>query len=374
MSSDVYFIGLREKYQCNMNDKINKLFDEIKLDNIIEKNDLIAIKTHFGELGNNAYLSPTFLQAAIDRVKKKGAFPFITDANTLYNGYRNNGIKHIYCAIKNGFSFATLEAPVIIADGIDGSTDIAMEVKGGEYCDKAYIGREFFNSSAIIVYTHFKGHEIFGFGGSIKNIGMGMASKRGKLFLHSGVSPFIVEKKCKACKKCIKFCMHHAITYDESKNKVKINDNCVGCGACLMSCEYGALRIKWNTNLEVCQKKTVEYTKAVLDQKKDKMIYINFIINVSPLCDCVPWNDKPIVDDVGIVISKDIVAIDQASYDLVNQQEGNKDSALQSNYEKGECKFRGVNPKLNPLHQIEYAEKLGLGTRKYNLIKLDNDI
>ncbi len=373
MSSDVYFIGLREGYRNNMLDKINKLFNKIKLEEICDKGDLVAIKTHFGELGNTTHLKSSYLIPAVERIKKKEAFPFVTDANTLYNGYRNNGIKHIECAVRNGFSYATLQAPIVIADGIDGSTDVELDINVDKaYSKKAFIGKEIVNAHSIIVYTHFKGHEMFGFGGALKNVGMGCASKKGKLFLHSSVSPFIKEKKCKGCKRCLKFCSHNAISFDENSRKAHIDKSkCVGCGECLMACEYDAISIEWDSNVEICQKKTVEYAKSLVDIKKDKMIYINFIIDISPDCDCASWSDAPIVNDVGIVISKDPLAIDQASYDLVNEQEGNKNSALKSNFEKGQCKFTGVHPKVNPLHQLEHAEKIGIGNRKYNLINIE---
>lgn len=372
MSTDVYFIGLREKYKNNTLDKINKLFDKTGLEDVFEKGDLVAIKTHFGELGNTAHLRSIYLTPAIERIKKKGAFPFITDANTLYNGFRNNGVKHIDCAVRNGFSYATLNAPVIIADGIDGSTDIGLKVEGGEYCEEAYIGRELVNAHSVIVYSHFKGHELFGFGGAIKNIGMGMASKRGKLFLHSGVSPKVMEDKCVGCKRCMKFCSHYAIDYDKTKKKAHINsEKCVGCGECLMACEYGAIRIDWLSDSESCQRKTAEYTKAFLDTKKDRMLYINFVEDITPLCDCAPWSDEPIVSDVGILASKDPVALDMACYDLVNKKEGNPNSALHSNHKPGEDKFKGAHPNINPLFIIEHLEKLGVGGKNYNLIEIE---
>ncbi len=368
MANDVYFIDLREKYKHNIFDKINRLFDKVKLESIFTKGDLVALKMHFGELGNTAYLRSNYLIPAIERIRKKGAYPFVTDANTLYNGSRNNGVRHIDCAMKNGFSYATLNAPVVIADGVDGSTDEGLEVKGGEYTDKAFIGKEIVNSRSCVVFSHFKGHEVFGFGGALKNIGMGSASKQGKLFLHSGVSPYIVEEKCKGCKHCVSFCIHSAIEFDDKKKKAHINaENCVGCGGCLIACEYGALRINWASDSESAQKKTAEYVKAIADKLENRLVYINFIMDVSPLCDCVPWKDAPIVDDIGIAISKDPVALDKACYDLVNKQRGNKNSALTSNFEPGECKFRGVHPNIYPLHLVEHSEKLGVGSMDYNL-------
>lgn len=372
MANNVYFIDLREKFKHNIFDKINRLFDEIKLESIFKKGDLVALKIHFGELGNTAYLRSNYLIPAIDRIWKKGAYPFVTDSNTLYNGSRNNGVRHIDCAVKNGFSYATLKAPVVIADGMDGSTDVDLPVDKWEYTDKAFIGKEIVNARSCIVFSHFKGHEVFGFGGALKNLGMGSASKRGKLFLHSGVSPYIVEEKCKGCKHCVDFCIHSAIEFDNGKKKARINaENCVGCGGCLIACEYGALRINWASDSEFCQKKTAEYTKAIVDKLEERLIYINFIMDVSPLCDCVPWKDAPIVDDIGILISKDPVALDKACYDLVNQQKGNPQSALKSNFEPGECKFRGVHPKIYPLHLLEHSEKIGIGSMDYDLIKID---
>jgi len=347
--------------------KISELMERVGLNGKIDKKDLVAIKIHFGEKGNTSYVRPVFVRPVVDYVKSAGGKPFVTDANTLYIGTRGNAYDHSVTAIENGFAYSVVGAPIVIADGLKGNTKSTIPVDM-KHTKEAYIGTEIANADALISIAHFKCHELTGFGGTIKNLGMGAACREGKLFMHTTVAPYIDSETCISCGYCTDRCASNAINMQEGE-AAKINpETCVGCGECILVCKEGSIKINWNESVPVVQEKIVEYTHAVLKGKKDKSVYINFITQVSPACDCYGYNDAPIVPDIGIVASTDPVAIDQASADLVNQEAGFADSALKSGHDKGGDKFRGVYDYINWEDQLKYAEETGLGSRDYELI------
>nr|MDA8403205.1 DUF362 domain-containing protein [Desulfobacteraceae bacterium] len=210
-------------------------------------------------------------------------------------------------------------------------------------------------------------HELAGYGGAIKNTGMGCASRRGKMEQHSNVAPKVTLKKCIGCGECVKHCAQHAISLDKKKAAIH-PEKCVGCGECIIVCEQAAVQIQWNQSVPVFLEKMVEYAYGVLKGKTDKSLFINFINNVSPGCDCLPYNDAPIVRDIGVAASTDPVAIDQACVDLVNQEPAIPHTCLKTNTDPGADKFRGVYPDIEWDHQLEYAEMMGMGTREYELV------
>ncbi len=366
--SKVYFSDMRAGHKENLFDKIAKLLTLAGLPQIIAEGDLTAVKIHFGEKGNHTYLRPVFARRVVEEIKKLGALPFLTDSSTLYPGQRKEAVSALTCAIENGFGYACVGAPLVISDGLRGVTETEVAIDG-ELLKKTYIGTEIVEADSIVAMTHFKCHELTGFGGAIKNLGMGCASRKGKLVQHSTVAPKVAAKVCIGCGICPRSCAHDAIVITGGKAIID-PQKCVGCSRCITVCPVTAINIQWNEASELVMRKMAEYTKGALTGKTDKAIYINFITQVSPACDCYGHSDAPIVNDIGICASTDPVAIDQACADLVNGARGNEGSALQSGHEPGGDKFRGVWPEIPWEVQLEHGEKIGLGSRKYELVKV----
>jgi uncharacterized Fe-S center protein len=367
-ASQVYFTDLRASTKENLFEKLVRLIDTLDLKSIIRPRHLVAIKMHFGEKGNTAFIRPHFLRQIVVHIKELGAWPFLTDTNTLYSGTRGNSVSHLDTATQNGFAYSVVNAPIIIADGMRGASSTAVRINR-ENVKSAYIGKEIAESDVLISVAHFKGHELSGFGGTIKNLGMGCASRKGKLVQHSGVSPKVKRKNCIACGECVEHCNQSAISI-ENKKAVIDPKKCVGCGECILICGNKAIDVQWNADIPIFQKKMVEYTLAALKGKKGRAAFLNFLIQISPACDCYGHSDAPIVQDLGIMASKDPVAIDQASADMVNRQVGLEGSCLSSHKGAGEDKFRGLYPKIDWTIQLRYAEKLGLGNRNYELVTI----
>ncbi len=366
--SKVFFTDLRAQPKRNLFNKIEYLLDRLTIDRRIKKNDLVAIKLHFGEAGNAAYLRPVFLRTIVDKVKSLGARPFLTDTNTLYTGSRSNGVNHLTTAIHNGFDYSCVGCPIIIADGLRGTNGVKVEIKG-EVLKEAHIARDIADADAIIVVTHFKLHELSGFGGALKNLGMGCATREGKLVQHSTLGPKINVKTCKGCKLCLDYCSQSAIRLKDKKAMIE-GHKCIGCGECIMICPHGAIEIQWNEEQSKFQKKMVEHALGALKGKEKKSIFLNFVMQVSPACDCYPHNDAPIVRDIGITASLDPVAIDAASADLVNNEPSIPGTAIKKPMQGGEDKFRAVYPTIDWNIQLDHGEKLGMGKRGYTLVKV----
>jgi len=368
MKSDVYFIDLRAKYTESFVDKLEKLVNAAGILDAFKERDLVAVKLHFGELGNTAFIRPVYLRKIVSVIKGKKGSPFLTDANTLYAGTRGDSVSHLKTAIENGFAYSVVDAPLIIADGLRGKSETEVFIRQKNF-EKVYIGSEVIHADALISVAHFKGHELSGFGGAIKNVGMGCASRKGKLAQHSTVAPKIKRKKCIGCGECTQHCSQNAIVLRDKKAEID-SDTCIGCGECILVCPSEAVTIQWDQNIPAFQENMVEYTLGVLENKQKKSFFINFITDVSPGCDCLPYNDAPLVRSIGVVASRDPVAIDQASVDLVNQETALPGSVLETGTAPGEDKFRAVYPKVDWSIQLEYAEELGLGRRDYELVTL----
>lgn len=366
MPSSVFFVDMRASVKENLLAKMVKLLDRVDLKMRIPSRALVAIKLHFGEKGNLAFIRPNFIRVVVDQVKALGALPFLTDANTLYVGTRGDSVSHLTTAIENGFAYAVVGAPLVIADGLRGASSKRVRIDQA-ILKFAYVGMEIAEADALISVAHFKGHELSGFGGTIKNLGMGCASRQGKLVQHSGLSPKVTRKKCVACGQCVEHCAQKAISIQEEKARINAQ-KCVGCGECILICPNQAIDIQWNADMALFQKKMVECAYAVLKDKQGKAVFLNFLTHISPACDCYPHNDAPIVQDLGILASTDPVAIDQAAVDMVNRQVGLEGTSLVSNKAAGEDKFRGIYPQVDWGVQLEYAEKLGLGSRAYELV------
>lgn len=364
----VYFTDLRTSPKRNMLDKVVALMDKTRVDTKIRQNDIVAVKLHFGELGNTAYLRPVFLRTIVKRLKEAGGRPFLTDTNTLYSGSRSDAVSHMTTAIHNGFDYSCVECPIMIADGLKGASGTRVPIDG-EVLKEANIAKAISEADAMVVVTHFKAHELSGFGGCLKNLGMGCATREGKLTQHSTVAPKINKKACMGCKLCMDYCSAGAISV--TSKKASINEKkCIGCGECIIVCPFHAIEIDWNESPDIFQKKMMEYALGAIKGKEKRSIFINFVVQVSPACDCYSHSDSPIVRDIGVLVSDDPVAIDTASCDLVNNEVSLPGTVIREALGKGEDKWRAIYPGIDWNIQLDHAERLGMGTRKYNLVKI----
>jgi len=372
MSSKVYFTNMRANASMNLPAKLERLVKRAGIEQIDFKDKFTAVKIHFGEPGNLAYIRHNYAAKMVQILEKLGAKVFFTDSNTLYSGMRSNAIDHLIGASDNGFNLLTIKAPVIIADGLKGTEYIEMPVDG-ELCQTAKIGNAIANSDVFISMNHFKGHEQAGFGGALKNIGMGSASRMGKMELHSSSKPIIVAQNCTACRMCEKYCNYGAITMSGEKIAVIDYEKCVGCGQCIAVCRFDSAQPVWDNSSEVMTKRTSEYCVALLKDKPN--FHINFVMNVSPDCDCWGTNDVPLVADIGIAASFDPVALDKACADMVMAapsnpgSRGNEDGKLNLT---GKDKFMHIHPNADWRIGLEHAQKLGLGTMEYELITVNS--
>jgi uncharacterized Fe-S center protein len=371
LKSKVWFTNLRVKSSQNLLKKLETLVIKAGIEQIDFKRKMVAIKIHFGEPGNLAYLRPNFAAYIVRLLKTKEAIPFLTDCNTLYYGRRSNAPSHLEAAFENGYNPIATNCPVIIADGVKGTDFREVEVNL-EFCRSAKIGTAIADADIIITLTHFKGHELTGFGGALKNLGMGCASVGGKLFLHSGSSPVIYEKNCTGCRVCEKYCAHDAIKV--GKDKIAHIDyvKCVGCGQCVAVCQYDASRVVWKESSEIACKRISEYAFAAIKDKPS--FHISFIMDVSPNCDCWDSNDYPIVPDIGMAASFDPVALDKACVDMVNAAPALPGSKIRENHLHNDLrdkdKFKLVHPDTFWQAGLEHAEKIGLGNTSYELINV----
>jgi uncharacterized protein len=364
----VYFANLRARDpHDNTVSKVGRLFDAAGFDECITKNALTAIKLHFGEIGNDSYINPVFVREVVDQVRKCGGKPFLTDSNTLYLGSRANAVDHIETAIRHGFDYAVAGAPLIIADGLSGGNTRSVPIHKNHFRE-VIISGDIFASDSMVVLSHFKGHEVAGFGGAIKNLAMGCASARGKQEQHSA-RPLVIEAHCIGCGKCKAVCPKSAISLKRKKSHIA-RKLCIGCFECMTICPEHAIDIDWVTEIPQFVERLVEYAYGAVQGKEHRIGYMNFLTHITPDCDCVPWSDAPIVPDIGILASKDPVAIDAASFDLVNSQTGLALSMLEHNLRKGADKFKGLRGGTDAFRQVKYGEEIGLGSSEYELIAI----
>ena len=377
MKSPVFFSDLKVESGETLLDKVDVLLDRTDLKGKIREKDLVAIKLHFGEKGNTAIVQPIFLRRIVDRVKQYQGKPFLTDTNTLYRGMRQEAVSHLTNAYQHGFTYSAIDAPLLIADGLRGNSVVKVTIDKPLF-KTVSIAHDIYMADALISMAHFTGHELCGFAATLKNLGMGCASREGKLSQHSNISPRVKGKKCKGCERCLSWCAQEAISMLPPQVKVATKKSiafidsikCTGCGECIPICPSGAIQIQWNESIPIFQKKMVEYAYGAVQKKKGKTLYINFLTQISPACDCWGHSDTPIVNDVGILSSEDPVAIDQASVDLVNREAGNRSSKLSGAWEPGENKFQAIYPEVDWTIQLAYAQEIGLGNREYELIKI----
>lgn len=370
--SKVYFTDFRTKLGEGLPTKLKRLIKEAGIAEIDMEKKFVAIKMHFGELGNLGFLRPNYARAVVDVVKELGGTPYLTDCNTLYPGKRKNALEHLECAWENGFTPLTVGCPILIGDGLKGTDDVEVPVIGGEYVKAAKIGRAIMDADIFISLTHFKGHETTGFGGTIKNIGMGCGSRAGKKEQHNDGIPSISQRKCRGCKKCQKECANNGLVFDIETKKMKVNpDTCVGCGRCIGACNFDAIAFKDYTAAENLNRRMAEYTKAVVDGRP--CFHISLVIDVSPHCDCHAENDAPILPNIGMFASFDPLALDQACVDACLNSKPLPNSLLSDNlasenFNDHHDHFTNTTPESEWKTCLEHSEKIGLGSREYELI------
>jgi uncharacterized Fe-S center protein len=366
VASRVYFIDTRASMEDTVLERLVRGMKKAGILSVAKKQELLAVKMHFGERGNTSYIRPIYVRTVLDQYRETGCLPFLTDTNTLYVGSRCNTPEHIRTAVENGFSYASMGVPIVIADGLKGGNYESVPVKG-EFFREVKIASDIARADALIALSHVKGHELTGFGGALKNLGMGCASRAGKMEMHADVRPRVSEA-CIGCGKCTEWCQVKAI---KLKGKKAVIDHgvCIGCAECIVVCPVRAIKINWKWDSGFVQKRIAEYAAGVVATKKRKAGYINFVMDVSPQCDCYNFSDASIVPNVGILISRDPVAIDRASVDLINKQEGIGGTAVKLR-KPGKDKIRDVHPEVDWTVQIKHAERLRLGTSKYQLIKI----
>ena len=370
MSSKVYFSDMHVAMGDSIHKKFERLIVKAGIDNIDFKDKFVAVKLHFGEVGNMAFLRHQYAKILCDHIKEQGGKPFLTDCNTLYVGYRNNALNHLDAAYMNGYNPLSTGVHTIIADGLRGTDERDIHVEGGEYIKSAKIGAAIAEADIIISLTHFKGHINAGFGGVLKNIGMGCGSKQGKMEMHSSGTPRISKRRCIGCGMCVKNCNNNGV-HIVDKQAVIDEEHCVGCGYCIAYCPTGSIMTKWDEAKPVMNKKIAEYTKAVLDGKPS--FHISMVIDVSPECDCDSCNDIPIIPDVGMFASFDPIALDQACVDAANSQpiiEGSIADKPHEEHEHNHDVFKIVHPDTDWEAGLIHGEKIGLGTRQYEIVQL----
>ena len=366
--SKVYFTDMRCEVGTSLLTKLDRLIRKAGIESIDFEGKFAAIKMHFGEPGNLSFLRPNFARAIADRVKKLGGMPFLTDCNTLYVGRRKNALEHMDAAYENGFFPIATGCQLIIADGLKGTDDVEVPLDGGTEFQSAFIGRAIMDADIVISLTHFKGHELAGFGGAIKNIGMGSGSRAGKMAMHSIGKPAVDPGKCRSCHTCARYCAQDAISFGEDRKAFIDHAKCAGCGRCIGTCNFDAISNAYDADSGILNRRMAEYTKAVLQGRPH--FHISIVNQVSPNCDCHGENDAAIVPDIGMFASFDPVAIDKACIDAVNA------APVIASSELGQCRhahhdhFTDVHPATDWRTQIAHGEKIGLGSSEYELITI----
>ena len=371
----VYFTDFRTPYGGDtMPGKLKKLIRKAGIAQLNLEGQFVAIKIHFGELGNVSYLRPNYARAVVDVVKELGGKPFLTDCNTLYPGSRKNALEHLYCAWENGFTPLTVGCPILIGDGLKGTDDIEVPVQGGEYVKNAKIGRAVMDADVIISLTHFKGHETTGFGGALKNLGMGCGSRAGKKEQHNNGKAYVQQELCRGCRRCMRECANDGLVFDAESRKMHVDkEHCVGCGRCVGACNFDAIDFEDPNSNQMLNYRIAEYAKAVVDGRPQ--FHISMVMDISPNCDCHEENDAPILPDVGMLASFDPLALDQACVDACLKCEPLPNSQLgehlrDPHFEDHHDHFTNSTPESEWQSCLSHAEKIGLGTRAYELIKL----
>jgi len=333
--------------------QLNQLIKEKKLLSFIKAKDMVAVKTHFGEAGSEGYVRPHFFKGLAGLIRSKNGKPFLTETSTLYAGQRSNAVDHLHLAYQHGFSQEATELPIIMADGLYGDEETEVPIKGVRY-QSVKIATLAVKAQALVLVSHFTGHVVAGFGAALKNLGMGLSSRRGKLIQHSTATPAIKSKKCTACGTCLKWCPASALSIGTDNVALIDAEKCIGCGECLAVCRFDAVAYNWSETYEALQEKITEHALGVVETKRGKGLYINFLTRITKDCDCMS-RFEPICPDIGVLVGTDPVALDAASLDLVEERLGQ--SLAVATY------------KIPIRCQLEHARKISFGSCDYQLVR-----
>jgi len=354
MKSKVFFIAVSEKDALDtVRMNLSSLLSQSRLFDVLKPRDNVVIKMHFGEEGNTGYVRPEYVRVIYDRITHNKALAVVADTNTLYKGRRTNSVEHKNLAYEHGFTQNVVGAQVVIPD--DTRKENTVEVPINLAAIKtAKVARLFKDAQVLVSVAHFKGHIMTGFGGALKNIGMGCATREGKLAQHSGMSPVIYQNNCIGCEACVKVCPVSAIGMRDKK-AVLNTSICIGCASCIAACQSYAVAVDWEAGADSIQDKMIEYAKAVLTGVKG--IFVNFATKITAECDCLAKDDPRIISDLGILVSNDPVSVDKACYDLALSRANGRDVFLQA------------HPNRDGTRQLRYAAELGLGSLDYELVR-----
>lgn len=357
MSSKVYFVKASiDDSERVISEKAARLFKAANFANCFKQYDITAVKVHVGESTNNTHVTAPCIKGLIDELLKLKTKPYLTDTSTLYTGRRHNAIDHTILAAEHGFSLEKLGIPFIAPDGLFGTAETAVTING-VLNKEVLIAYDIVRSTSLLSISHFTGHCATCAAATLKTLGMGCASRKGKLRQHSALKPSITDE-CTICGDCIKHCPVDAIKIDKISHIDP--DKCIGCGECVAVCRFGAIKIDWGSEDQLLQQNIAEHALGAIKGKENRAVFFNYIISVTKDCDCfkTPDMDK-IVPDIGIVASVDPVAVDKAALDLVEKIADNKLAVLIK------------NDKLNPQYQFEHAERIGVGTTDYQIVEID---
>lgn len=356
MSSRVYFVPLRDG--CSVGEQVEamrRIYQTANINAIVEEKNMVAVKLSVGEKHNITHIKPPLVREVVDLVKQKGGFPFLAETSTLYKGERENAVKHMMHAEAHGFGVNDVGAPFIMLDGLLGNSEMDVEIDG-ELHQKVKIAREAVVADAIIALSHPTGHVATGLGACLKNLGMGLASRMGKMRQHSALKPEVVADKCKFCGKCIEWCPEGVIS--ERDGKAHINaDRCIGCGECLAVCRFDSVKYDWDANPTYLQRSMAEHAYGSVKNKLEKSFFINVLVDMTKDCDCFSVRQEKMIPDVGIIASSDPVAVDVATLDLTARANGKNLTEL-------------AYPEHDAMVQLRHAAKIGMGSLEYELITL----
>jgi uncharacterized protein len=364
---NVFWMDMRAGAGNSLEQKFGRLLEQAGIGSIGNTGALVAVKVHVGEGGNLAYVNHNYARKVVSALETAGGRPFLTDTNTLYSGSRHNAVDHCATAMMHGYSSATAGAPFIVADGLRGLDYKELPVNGRRV-KSARVGSALCQAGALVMLSHFKGHCEMGFGGAMKNLGMGCAAVPGKLELHSGSKPVQKPEKCVACGQCVRQCPVTAIAMI-SKKAVIDYDKCIGCGQCVAACNYGAMNVKWDEHSEALVEKVAEYAMAVQKRFAGKALYVNFALTISPDCDCWDYNDAPVVQDTGIFASINPLALDRATLDMINKSPRLSGESPAVTESKAGGVFEGLRPDIKGEHLFAYCKESGMDDT-YKLVEV----
>jgi hypothetical protein len=358
MSSKVFFVKAAvDDGEQVISQKARRLFKAGGFASRFKKGDFTAVKVHIGEPPNNTYIKSPCIKGLVEELLALKTKPFIADTSTLYTGRRHNAIDHAILADEHCFNITTLGIPFIAPDGVFGTSEMAVEIDG-ELNKEVLIASDIVRCQSILSIAHFTGHPATCAAATLKTLGMGCSSRKGKMRQHSAMRPAIT-KKCTLCGDCFDHCPADAITLGKDKARID-KDKCIGCGECVAVCRFDAVKYDWGVENPIVQKSIAEHALGVLKGKTDRVALFNFVMSVTGGCDCFDKKDmRKIVDDIGIFASTDPVAIDKASIDIVQKRSGKTIAQLLGKKE------------LDPRFQIEHAEHIGLGSTDYEVIEID---